>query len=96
MRNLFYIEVIPVGLRAKIGASPNSPVMIYFHTLRREISSNYITLCDINGIPLASISLDRFSAIDREVLSKLDPPCELTTTDLLIHYRFSGRTLRTP
>lgn len=94
MRNLFYIEMVPFGLRANLGASPNSPVMIYFTKLSRETYSMYITFYDDRDNVVGCLHIERFCKIDREILSCLNFE-KMYDIDYLLHlYRYYGRELR--
>lgn len=94
MRNLFYIEDTPFGLRAKIGASSNSSVEIYFDSIMRESGGDFITLLDYRVNTCACINLERFNFIDREVLSKLPEEEVFDEDGLFFFYRKCGRCLR--
>ena len=94
MRNLFYIEEAPSGLRAKVGDSLKPSVEIVFDSLVILEDSDYVLFYHFNSDVCGGAKLDRFNKIDKEVLSLLPRDSFYCLSELAYHYRKCGRCLR--
>ena len=94
MRNLFYIEEAPSGLRARVGDSLKPSVEIVFDSLVILEDSDYVLFYHFNSDVCGGAKLDRFNKIDKEVLSLLPRDSFYCLSELAYHYRKYGRCLR--